>query len=263
VNKHKQSLRQETIVLPYFDHEVPVVYLDDGTPYIPVRALCEMLGLHADTHIRRWRNLVLWASARKLPYRSKGGKIQVVWCLHRGAVSQLCCCFNWSLVSAERREQLTRATDEWFSQTAIAYREMLAHYRYIRSFLFEFLAAYTNADAWLDQCAARLLSRLHSDSLQRLESLLLQGRKLIAEATTHTRTILHEQATMPILDVVRLDPVGEVIDTFSVPLLPIVPREECGKLFASIRTLSQWHQEMAAFERDQRKSHDGHPETDQ
>src|SRR6266849_3852946 len=32
--------------LPYFDDEVPVLYLADGTGYIPVVALCRMLGIH-------------------------------------------------------------------------------------------------------------------------------------------------------------------------------------------------------------------------
>lgn len=247
MNKQEQPLRQAMIVLPFVDYEVPVVYLEDGTPYIPVRALCDMLGLRAETHIRRWRNLVLWASARKLLYRTNNGKKQIVWCLHEGAVPQLYCCFNWSLVSAERREQLTRATDEWLSRAEVAHQEMLVHYRYIRSYLFEFLTVYANADAWLDQCAVHFRSRLQSDALQRLEELLSQGQLLIGEATVHARHMVQEQATNPIVDVVSLNSVGEIIGTFSTPLLPVVPHEEREQFFASLRTLSQWHQALAIF----------------
>jgi hypothetical protein len=42
--KQRQAIQQSTITLPYFDYEVPILYLS-STPYIPVIALCEMLGL--------------------------------------------------------------------------------------------------------------------------------------------------------------------------------------------------------------------------
>ncbi len=42
--KQRQAIQQSTITLPYFDEEVPVLYLS-STPYIPVITLCEMLGL--------------------------------------------------------------------------------------------------------------------------------------------------------------------------------------------------------------------------
>src|SRR5437764_11715391 len=107
--KQEPSIRQATIVLPDFGEEVQVLYLPDGTAYLPVRSLCRMLGLRAETHIPRWRRLVLWANARKLPLQTARGE-RTVWCLHMGALPFWCACFNWSLVSAGRREQLRRAT---------------------------------------------------------------------------------------------------------------------------------------------------------
>ncbi len=47
MEKQGQEIRQTAITLPYFDFEVPVLYLENGTPYILVIALCEMLGLQA------------------------------------------------------------------------------------------------------------------------------------------------------------------------------------------------------------------------
>jgi hypothetical protein len=52
-------VQQGVMTLPYFDDEVPVVYVADGTGYIPVVALCRMLGLSPRTHIPRWRRLFL------------------------------------------------------------------------------------------------------------------------------------------------------------------------------------------------------------
>jgi hypothetical protein len=99
----KQVVQQSTIVLPHFDYEVPILYVADGTAYFPVIALCKMLGLRADRYIQRWRGLALWENACKLLLRTKSGKTRIVWCLHRGAFPFLYGCFNWSLVSPERR----------------------------------------------------------------------------------------------------------------------------------------------------------------
>ena len=55
--------------LPYFNEDVPVLYLSDGTPYIPVVVLCQILGLRSDSCIRRWRKLLLWSSARQATFR--------------------------------------------------------------------------------------------------------------------------------------------------------------------------------------------------
>ena len=132
IEKHvKRVVQQSTMILPHFDCEVPILYVADGTAYVPVIALCEMLGLRADRHIQQWRRLALWENACKLPLRMKSGKTRIVWCLHRGAFPFLYGCFNWSLVSPERRMQLRQATDEWIELSNHAYQEMQAHYKAI------------------------------------------------------------------------------------------------------------------------------------
>src|SRR6266516_7157307 len=140
--KQRQAIQQTTIILPYFDEEVAALYLADGTAYLPVRALCRMLGLRAETHIPRWRKLVLWASARKLPLQTARGQ-RIVWCLHRGALPFWCACFNWSLVAPLRREQLRQATDAWQEDVAQANRLMLDRYRSLRRLLFAILETYS------------------------------------------------------------------------------------------------------------------------
>src|SRR6266487_6399502 len=142
--KQRQAILQTTIMLPYFDEEVAALYLADGTAYLPVRALCRMLGLRAEANIPRWRKLVLWTNARKLPLQTARGQ-RIVWCLHRGALPFWCACFNWSLVPAERREQLRQATDAWEKDVAQVQQLLLERYRSLRRYLFTFLEAYSNA----------------------------------------------------------------------------------------------------------------------
>jgi hypothetical protein len=242
----RQDIRQATIVLPYFDEEVPVLYLADGTAYLPVRSLCRMLGLRAETHIPRWQKLVLWASARKLPLQTVRGQ-RIVWCLHIGALPFWCVCFNWSLVPAERREQLRQATDAWQEDVTQAQRLLLERYRSLRRYLFAFLKAYSDAETWLDQWVLHLSSSLDIASSRQIELLLSQGKTLISEATAQARKMVQEQATAPIMDIVTINASGEVAEIGTLPLFPVVPREDREQFFTYMSKLAKWYQDMAAF----------------
>jgi hypothetical protein len=243
-----QTIQQTTVILPYFDSEVPVLCLLDGTRYLPVVALCKMLGLRANTHIPRWRRLVLWSNAQKLPWRAPTGRTHIVWCLHLGALPFLCACFNWSLVTPLRQAQLREATDAWLKAMEQAQQEMLTGYRQMRRLLFEFLAAYANAESMLSRAALLLAPRLDSsDARIQLEQRISYGHTLIQQATDHARETLHAQATIPIVDVVELSKYGEVMGTCSLPLFPIVPRGERAQFFEYLNLLSNWHREFAAF----------------
>lgn len=180
--------------------EVPPVfamlYLADGTAYLPVRALCRMLGLRAEAHIPRWRKLFLWANARKLSLQTVRGE-RMVWCLHRGALPFWCVCFNWSLVLAERREQLRQATDAWQEDVSQAQQLLLDRYRSLRRDLFAFLETYTDAETWLDQWGLRISASLDIASSRQIELLLSQGKTLIGQVTTQARKMVLEQAILP------------------------------------------------------------------
>ena len=244
--RQEQSVQQATIVLPYFDEEVPVLYLTDGTAYLPVRSLCHMLGLRAETHIPRWRRLVLWANARKLPLHTSRGR-RMMWCLHMGALPFWCACFNWSLVSDERREQLRRATDAWQEDVAQAQRILLEAYRTLRKDLYTFLEIYSDVETWFDHWTLHLCATLDTADSRQFETLISQGKTLISEATAHARKIVQEQAVAPIIDIVTIDENGAVTEIDTQPLFPVVPGEDREQFFASVRKLAQWHRELAAF----------------
>src|SRR5215467_13573275 len=113
MDESKQKvIKQTAITLPFLDDEVPALYLAEGRPYIPVFAVCHAFGIRADTYIRRWRKLVLWVTARKLPFQMEKRGKRLVWCLPISEVPYLYSLLNWELVSPERRLQLHRATEE-------------------------------------------------------------------------------------------------------------------------------------------------------
>ncbi len=254
--KQRQAIHQTTMLLPYFDEEVPVVYLADGTVYLPVRALCRMLGLRAETHIPRWRKLFLWASSRKLPLQTARGQ-RIVWCLHSGALPFWCACFNWSCVAPLRREQLRQATDAWQEDVAQAHRVQLDRYRTLRRLLFAFLAAYSDAETWLDRWAPHFSSSLDVASARQLDLLLSQGKTLIGEAMAQARKMVQEQAMAPVVDMIAVDADGAGTEIGTLPLFPVVPREECKQFFVSLRKLAQWYLDIATFIGNLKRSRNG------
>jgi hypothetical protein len=242
----RQALQQTTMMLPYFEEEVPVLYLADGTAYLPVRVLCRSLGLRAETHIPRWRKLILWASARKLPLQTARGQ-RIVWCLQRGALPFWCICFNWSLVTPLRREQLRQATEAWQEDVAQAHQLLLERYCLLRRYLFVFLNAYSGAETLLDQWALHYSSSVDVASTHQLELLLSQGKILSGEATAQARKIIQGQAVAPVIDVIALDANGVGTEIGTLPLFPVVPHEECERFLVSLRRLVHWHHEMTTF----------------
>jgi len=247
MHEEKPVVQQGTMILPYFDDEVPVVFLADGTRYIPVVALCRMLGLRPERHIPHWRRLFLWEHARKLPLQTEKNGTRLVWCLHLGALLFWCSCFNWSLVSPERRVQLRQATDAGLKHLEQAHQEMLTRYRLMRHLLFRFLTNYAGAQAQLQQVAARMHPRLDAASSVVLETLLAQGSALIEEATTHARAMLHDQASIPIMDVFTIDAEGNATQVGTQPLFPVLLEEACEQFFVQIDRLTRWYGDFILF----------------
>jgi hypothetical protein len=247
MREERPVVQQGVMTLPYFDDEIPVVYLSDGTCYIPVVALCRMLGLSPRTHIPRWRRLFLWEHARKLPLQTEKRGTRMVWCLHLGGLFFWCSSFNWSLVSPERQVQLQQATDAGLTHLEQAHQEMLTRYRQMRHLLFRFVTNYADAQTQLQQVAARMHTRLDAASSAVLDALLAQGCACIEEATVHARAMLHDQASIPIMDVFTIDAEGNATEVGTQPLFPVIPEEACEQFFAQIDRLTRWDRDFIFF----------------
>jgi hypothetical protein len=248
VNERVQEVVAQTMIpLPFLSDEVPALYLADGRPYIPVFAVCHALGIHADMHIRRWRRLLLWVTARKLPFLTEKWGKRLVWCLLISEVPFLYSLFDWKLVSPERRLQLHRATEEQLKLADLAYQTMQQRYATMRQALFSFLTTCADIDALLQRYTAAMLPTLDDESALVLAALLDRGRSLFQEATAHARKMVHDQGALPVVDAVKIDAQNNVIDTLSMPLLPIVPHEDSKQFFALMEQLTSWMREERAF----------------
>ncbi len=248
MNEHEQEVVAQTMIpLPFLSDEVPALFLADRRPYIPVFAICQALGIHADMHIRRWRHLALWVTARKLPFLTEKRGKRLVWCLLISEVPFLYSLFDWKLVSPERRLQLHRASEEQKKLAELAYQTMQQRYSARRQALFTFLTTCADIDALLQRYTAAMLPTHDDESALALAALLDRGCSLFQEATAHARKMVHDQGALPVVDAVKVDAHHNVIDTFSLPLLPILSHEDSERLFALMGQLTSWMQEERAF----------------
>jgi hypothetical protein len=240
-------IQQTVIRLPYLNEELPALRTGDGKLYIPVVALCHMLGIEPKRHIRRWRQMLLWEGSLKLPYQSPKGYQRTVWCLPLPMVPFACGYFNWDLVSSERRDQLHRLVDDANNMLYQTHLQMVNKYHTTRQFLFHFLTATIGAVDKLRQKAPAIAQQLDEEARLHYEDFIERGCTLITTATEQARVILQGQADTPIIDVFSLKEDGTVGEEYSMPLLPVTPEEDCHALFATIDAIITWHSSFSEF----------------
>jgi hypothetical protein len=240
-------IKQMTVTLPFLDDEVPALCLADGRLYIPIHAVCHALGIRADIHIRRWQRLVMWITARKLPLQTEKQGKRLVWCLSILEGPFLYGLFDWQLVSPERRRQLYHATKEQAKRSHLAYQHMQQQYKAMHQVLYTFLTNFADIDMLLEQYVEILSPTLDDESSLLLASLIDSGRSLFQKTTSLARKMLHDQEMLPIIDIFKIDADNTVIDSFSMPLLPIVPHEDKDLFFVFMRQLVDWRRELQVF----------------
>lgn len=120
----------------------------------------------------------------------------------------------------------------------------------MRRFLFRFLTTYTDTTLSLRRVSEQLSTLLDFDSRIGLDELVTQGTYLIEQTTKHARIILQDQVSTPIVDAFKVDSNGNVIETFSLPLLPVVPHEDKEKLIELLEQLVQWYRDFTRYLKD-------------
>ena len=242
----KQDVRQATLTLPFFNEDVPVLYIEDES-YVPVISLCQMLGIRADTRIPRWRKLLIWEEAQKLPLHRQQ-RTHWTWCIPVAAIPFLLSYFDWSSVSSDRRAQLRQMTETSKNLLEQARQERTHEYQQLRPLLFLFLTKMDGAEDLLQETTQQLFLLLDDASSKQLEVLTKLGKSLLQKVTNEARSMLHELSKSLIVDAVRVDTEGIASDTFSLPLFPVLPREQNVEQFLlKGHQLLSWHNNFLAF----------------
>jgi hypothetical protein len=139
-------------------------------------------------------------------------------------------------------------TEECLDVLDQAHKEWLAHFKFMRHTLFEFLTTYATYNARLPRFTILMHAYLNdADANVEFEALLGRGRALIDQATAHAREMLREITTGPVIDAFLVDPDGNVSEEFPMPLFPTVPYEDCTRFFEYLRRLAEWDRELTAF----------------
>jgi len=92
-----------------------------------------------------------------------------------------------------------------------------------------------------------LLPSLDEKSAQAFVSLIDYGRSLIQKTATQARTMIRYQEMLPIIDTFKIDASNKVIDSSSMPLLPIVPLEDEELFNICMKQLVTWWCELHVF----------------
>lgn len=89
----------------------------------------------------------------------------------------------------------------------------------------------------------RKAASLPSQAQATYAQLLDRGQDVYEKLIAHTRRMLHaQQDESLIIDAVKFDAEHRVIDTFSLPLFPVVSREESLMLTELLQQVTRWHQ---------------------
>lgn len=147
----------------------------------------------------------------------------------------------------ERSKQLLNSIDELVELPNRIHLEMLTHYRQVRRFLFWFLVTYEDADIALSKWVQLLYPTIDSDGITWLEELVAEGRSIINEALDIAQKMIREQENIPIIEACNVDHYGNSIETFSLPLLPMVSQVDEEQFIECIEMLKEWYKDIAEF----------------
>jgi hypothetical protein len=186
-----------------------------------------------------------------LPLQTLERGKRLVWCLLISEVPFLYGLFDWQLVPSERRLQLYYATKEQAKLLNLAYQDMQQQYKAMRQTLFTFLTSFVDIDTLLKLYTNILSTTLDEEAALTLITLVDRGRSHFQRATEHARNMVHDQETLPVIDLFQIDANDKVINSFSIPLLPIVSSEDRQHFLDLIEQLSTWMLELQAFWDDQ------------
>lgn len=222
-SEHDTPPTLRTMYLAPFACDLPLLHTPEGD-FVPLVALCIMLGLPTSPYIaiacKRFRP---GRAIQRLPFRESPDRpSRQVWCLREEMVA----IWLWSVrsdrVSPARREQLRAFHHRALEVADQVYASAQQQYRMTRSDVFEWLLVCQDVPTRLRRIAERAARRLHPNHHAELDALMARGYALFEESATQARAVVEEILQQPALDTVEVNAEGEVVETGSMPLLPML-----------------------------------------
>lgn len=234
------EVTQATLHLHPFEADVPAITTADGTEYIPIRALCTLMGLSPSPWIAnictRYRgDDSEHVAVRRLPYRQPASAVRAEWCLDRDHVLRW---FTFHLhprhvPPGQRRDQLLAFQQQMMDAAGAIYERGQEDFHSTKREVIRRLRACATTLDTLNELDAAFGPHVeHSAPTEEagraaraaFVAFIAQGRQLQERLAEALRELLQEMTSEPVIDGLLVDDAtGEVVDTVAMPILPQVP----------------------------------------
>jgi hypothetical protein len=231
MESNQPVITQGTLPLPAFGADVPLLHTAEGE-YVPIRALCDALGLPPATYIGSiCRHSRYGDAVRAWPWKNADGISRPMWRLQRHYVHVWLSNLRPSQLHGERREQL-RAYHEALAEAAgLVYERRQEDRQALRRAVYAGLAACQRMQVSLAEIEEQVCPHLAhlpapaggEVAVGEFRVLLARGREAYDAYAMSLREVLAEITGQSVIDALVLDERGEVIDAQPMPILPVVP----------------------------------------
>jgi hypothetical protein len=240
-----QQMVQNVYTLAPLTSNLPVVQAPDGEDYVPLRALCEIVGLNPSSYIGVFCQYCEPGETRRLLiWNSPTGK-RKDWCLLRSHLVYWLVNVPVDRVPPDRREAVLALQHQCAALLGSAYMQMQEQHQHARRVIFRLLnicAAQEQELRNFEIMGNLLFDEAHQ---QMLALRLAEGRELVDTLADAARKMLARLMEGPIVDGVVLNKDHEVIDTTSFPLFPIVQDPDP----ATLETIDRFREWITQFNR--------------
>jgi hypothetical protein len=233
---YQQMVRNILTLAPLTDH-LPVVQTPEGE-YVPLRALCELVGLNPASYIGVFCQYTQPGEMRRLlPWDSPTGR-RKDWCVARTYL------VYWLVnVPIERVPPDRRAAVESLQKQCIAvFKQTFGHlhdrHKEARRTLFRVLTACAEQQEQL-QRYQRFRTLLRGQQRHEFVALLMEGQYLVETLGGAARKALGELMAGPVVDGAVLNEHHEVIGNTTFPLIPVV-KDPDPAMFSLMEEMATW-----------------------
>lgn len=216
------QMAQEIFTLSSLTDNLPIVKTPDGGEFVPLRALCEMVGLRPSAYVGVFcQYFEVGVVRRLLSWDSPTGH-RKDWCLNRKHLPHWLVNVPASRVPPERREKVLTLQNYCTVLLGRTYEMMIERHREARRTVFELLNACAREEEKLQRYEQDGASLFNQAQQQALAKKAAEGHQLLERVANLARRMLSTLMAGPVVDGVVLNKNNEVTDTTSFPLFPIV-----------------------------------------
>lgn len=222
---------------PLTDH-LPIIETPEGN-FVPLRALCEIVGLAPATYIgvfcQRFKEL---EAVRRLPWETPAGK-RKEWCLHQKYLPMWLMAVLPDRVPPDRREALMALRWQCAGGFSHVYTQMQQRQRAVREEVFGVLGLCERVEKQFARWFANGVIYFPQESHDELIRRLKEGNRLVDALAASARRTLAAILAGPVADGLVIGDDGVVKDTVPFPLLPVVQSME-PEATALLKQFNQW-----------------------